>query len=787
MLDAAPPPEPQPPSSVSGIFADVIVPRHLNRSFTYRVPQRFHHQVRVGSLVQIPFGSSTVRGIVVSLSNSLPGAAERAGYAQSGLREILSLPGASERSQLDPEALDLVRFVSDYYLTPLGQCARLVLPPEPPAGGSVSYAITDAGRQTLAQHKRLSKTARAVLTRLAESARGLSLSTIQRSVDGSVTRALHEMTQQQCVEKRTPVPAVVPHRSSRRASRRGIATQEDTFPQLDGLGLESTTLPAVLPAWEEKVHAALESNQHSTVLLEARAPQRWAALLTACDAAFRLGRKALVVTGEQSRAGLLAAQARTRWGDRVELWHGGLSDAARSQAWQRLSEGMVDLVIGTRSAVFLPLAQPGLVCVDAEEETSLKEEQAPRYHAREVAAERAKRSHALLILGSARPSVHARKLLEDGAEGFVVAAPPTSRPGIQAVDLRSEPYGTVLTEPMLRGVESALAANRGAILYHNRKGYAPFLLCRECGASPRCSRCSLPLTYYKQSGRLTCRCCGAASAPPETCHACRSTSVEPAGFGTEWLEAEIRKRFPRARVARLDRDLTAATAVARQIRRQAWAGELDVLVGTQMLLQGPPLPPAGFVGIPLADSGLHMPDFRAAERTYHALEKVVGLARSADTGGQVVVQTYLPTHHVVASVVSGDPEVFYRQELDFRRALGYPPYGTLISLRASGTKAPRVRGASLRWAELLSEAASRRVSPSVRGGQGRDGQPVTVLGPIPASVSQLRGRYRWQLLVTAKEGVAARHVVRESLDRMEREKGWHDVKLEVDVDPLDMS
>jgi primosomal protein N' (replication factor Y) len=279
------------------------------------------------------------------------------------------------------------------------------------------------------------------------------------------------------------------------------------------------------------------------------------------------------------------------------------------------------------------------------------------------------------------------------------------------------------------------------------------------------------LTLYRRANRLACRYCGAAQPIPDTCPICRSARVEPIGSGTERLEEEVRRRFPDARIGRLDRDTARTSEQAAHLRVSIAGGRLDLLVGTQLLFQGVPITPVGFVGIPHADTGLHRPDFRSAERTYHALRDAVALAR---TDGQVVLQTTLPDHHVIAAVAQGNPEHFYEQELAFRHALDYPPFAHLISLCVSGKTEAAVRSAAERWASAVKD----------HGGKGPG--PFTVLGPIPASVERVRGRHRWQILVKSADGDAARRSVQATLGKMEAATEHRRLKFDVDVDPVEL-
>lgn len=669
-------------------FADVIVPRHLHRTFTYAIPDSLRSRVRAGSLVRVPLGRSTVPGVVVAVSSQAPPIPRASQATPIRVRDILAVAEESEDGAIPLDILELTRQVSDYYLAPWGQCLRLIPPVLFGPRKAVRPRKASPGHEPLA---------------------------------GAVSSA-------------------------------------------GSLRLPAATPPPWWPHFEE----ALARHRHETWLLEDAPYRRWAVLFEAIEAALRQKKSALLLAPEIRRAQALAALSLRRWPDRVAQLHSDLPAAARAREWRRIQRGEADLVIGTRSAVFAPLREPGLICVDDEEDSAFKEEQEPHYHARDVAAMRARQHGAVLLLGTAHASVETRQAL---AAGLPAHAVPSEQAPVRVVDLRQTPPRTLLSEPLLAGVREALNQRTGAILFANRKGFAAALHCRDCGSSPTCASCSVALTLYRRAGRLACRYCGTTQAVPDTCLACRSARIEPVGTGTERLEDELRQLFPAARIGRLDRDTARTLEQAARVQSALAEGRLDVLIGTQMLFQGPPMPPVGFVGVPYADAGLHRPDFRSAERTYHALRDAVALAR---TDGRVVLQTRLPDHHVIAAIAAADPARFYDQELAFRRALGYPPFAQLISLCVSGKSEAAVRAAAERWAADLKERGKE--NPGL----------LTVLGPIPATVAQVRGRHRWQILIKSPDGEAARHVVKATLEAREAAKEHRRLKFDADVDPLEI-
>ncbi|MGH7164391.1 MAG: replication restart helicase PriA [Nitrospiraceae bacterium] len=797
---------PTPVSTEPPAYADVVVPRHLHRPFTYRIPDHLRGRLEVGAQVQVPFGPSVLNGLIVALSERPPDVPMPGGTVGRRLREIIARLDETSETRLDPDLLILTRLISESYLTPWGQCLRLILPSSPRRRPAPRYVMAEAGAQSDKKADRLSPTAREVLRRLADKPKGLTVPSLRRTIAGPVARTLATLKRRRLIREavpdRTP-PAQAPSRP--RASLGVIPPETSAVSGAGSSGAaarppESAGPSPWLPPWWDRLRAALDQGRHEAFLLEAPTATRLPCVMHAAGQALAHHRSALIVTPEIDRASTIGALARARWGERVHLLHSGLSSTARAEIWQQIRAGSGCLVVGTRSAVFAPLSSMGLLCVEDEHDPALKEEQEPRYHAREVAWMRARHHQAVLLLGSAHPSLETVNAVPPTPSdrpaqlSSGVVRPPA--PAIRLVDLRQVPAGTLLSEPMVAGIAAALQAKAGQLavmLFLNRKGFAPALSCRDCGESPRCPRCSVTLTFYRRAGRLTCPYCGETSTLPETCPSCLAAGLQPVGFGTERLEEEVRRLFPRARVRRLDRDTARTPAQVEVVRRQVSSGQLDILIGTQMLLSAAHLPAVRFVGIPYADAGLHLPDFRSAERTFQTLQDVITLAQPRDAGGSAVLQTYLPTHHVMAAIATQHAATFYDEEMAVRRTLGFPPFSHLISLRVSGAKADRVREAAERWAERLRVAARQRSAQpdGPRADQAQDPatdarDEVTILGPIESALAQLRGRYRWQLLVKSTNADRARHAVRTTLEDLDRSRGHGGLKFEVDVDPVEM-
>jgi primosomal protein N' (replication factor Y) len=452
-------------------------------------------------------------------------------------------------------------------------------------------------------------------------------------------------------------------------------------------------------------------------------------------------------------------------------------------------------------AVFAPIDRLGLVWVEGEDDASLKEEQVPRYHAREVARQRASIDRALLVLASTHSSLESWWAVQQGQMTSCVYRDPAKSPNVQVIDLkaysRDSSTGSLLSPPLCEGIRDALRQNALAIVYLNRKGFASVLHCGDCGAMPQCDACSVALTFFRRSNQLRCHYCGRGKSVPDHCRQCQSLKLEPVGSGTERIEEAVRRRFPQARVARVDGETIRRPADARAFRRLLGAGELDIVIGTQMLFRLGLQAQAAFVAVPDADAGLHVPDFRSAERMYHGLLDAVELARPAHAGGLVIVQTRFTDHHAMVALAEGNDSWFFEREQAFRQMLQYPPFTHLVRLDVSGTLESAVAQAADRWGALLRTEVAREERQNSKEGRGSilphkeagaAGEPNTlILGPSPAPHALARGRYCWQILVKSVSREASREMVVRTRELLERESRRGGLRFDIDVDPVAMA
>ena len=483
------------------------------------------------------------------------------------------------------------------------------------------------------------------------------------------------------------------------------------------------------------------------------------------------GRGVLVLVPEIALTPAVAATFRAAFADRVAIQHSGLSDGERHDQWQRIRRGHVDVVVGTRSAVFAPVEDVGLIVVDEEHDGSYKQDESPRYHGRDVAVVRARQAGALIVLGSATPSMESYHNARNGRYTLIsLERRVLDRPmaAVRIVDMREEYAAAgpdvILSRPLCDALGERLERHEQAMVLLNRRGYATSVFCRQCAATLECPNCSISLTVHRAIGRARCHYCNYVVRLPKACANCAGPYLEQLGFGTERVEAELRGQFPGARVARVDRDTVRRKGAIVSLLSRFAAGEIDVLVGTQMIAKGHDFPRVTLVGVISADVGLGLADFRAAERTFQLLTQVAGRAGRGDIKGTALVQTLYPNHYSIRHACRQDYPSFFAEELNFRTSMRYPPAVALINAVVKA----RTHHAAMQDANELVNA--------LRSG----GQPYRVLGPAPAPLSRLKGEHRAQFFVKGTHRTSMREALMHVLaDRPEIRR-----RTIVDVDPM---
>jgi primosomal protein N' (replication factor Y) len=670
---------------------------------------------------------------------------------------------ADESRLLSPALLRITHWIADYYLAPLAQVIESVVPAgvRAQAGTRLTtfYRVTPQEPDGAAAPPKLPKKQADVLAWLAGRDEPATVREISAAVgcqQGPIAALV-----------RKGLLAAETRRVGREAAEAPVSDREA---HLVLNAEQQTALDAILDA--------LRAGRHETLLLLGiTGSGKTEVYIHAIQEVVHFGRQAIVLVPEISLTPQTRARFEARFG-RVAVLHSHMSDVERHRQWERIARGEVPVIVGARSAVFAPTPHLGLIVLDEEHESSFKQETSPRYHARDVALQRAAAEGVPLVLGSATPSLESfRKALAGEYRllrlgGRVLGRP---LPDVATVDLRTEARSRsmrgALCRPLAMALEQALRDGGQAILLLNRRGFATHVQCPACGEVLRCPECDIALTHHRQQASVLCHYCDYRADVPTACPQCRYGAIRFSGLGTERLEAEVRARFPEVRVLRMDRDSMQRPGSHERALAAFRAGEAQVLLGTQMIAKGLDFPNVTLVGVINADIALHLPDFRAGERTLQLLVQVAGRTGRGERGGRVLVQTLSPEHPAVACAVRHDYERFARHELAVRDALAYPPAGAMIRLVVRGPRAEVTRG----FAEHVAERIAAALGPAA--------EATRLLGPAPAPIARIRGLHRFHLQVQGPHLDVLRTAVRTATTDLAPPE---DVQWIVDVDPLEM-
>lgn len=674
--------------------------------------------------MQVPFGRGTA--LAFYLGPALPPAPE----VQAKLKPLLRL--LDDEPALPADLIALLRFAADHYRYPLGEAIRGAMPP----------GLSGAEEQ---------KEARADLEHFAIAAPGASPDPLLRAP--AQHAALSYLL---AVGGRAPVEEMVValpgvKEALKKLVARGLVSLESKE-ILAGVraGLSQDRPAALTPEQAVCVDAlttALGEGGFQPFLLHGvTGSGKTEVYLRLVERALELNRGSLILVPEIALTPQLVGRFRSRFGPQVAVLHSALKDRERLRHWQQLRRGELKIAVGVRSAIFAPVCDLGVLVVDEEHDPSFKQEEKLRYQARDLAVVRAKQAGALIVLGSATPSLES---VENARRGRYRRLEMRARvddrpmPPVTLVDLRQErPRGPeqateeapILSPPLVTAMEEVLGRGQQVILFLNRRGHSTFLLCEVCGESLRCSECDVCLTHHLSGRKVMCHYCGYLGPVPEQCPQCSGPLLK-LGVGTERVEAEVAVRFPKSRVARLDRDAVSSSEKLTDLLAAFARREIDVLVGTQMVAKGHDFPGVTLVCVVLADTSLAIPDFRAGERTFHLLTQVGGRAGRGKDPGRVLLQTYNPDSEPVQRVLAADFEGFCEEELKWRKALAYPPYTRMAAIRIEGTDPQRTADAARR----LGDEMARGLPPASQG--------VRLLGPAPSPIARIKGKTRWQLLL----------------------------------------
>lgn len=771
------------------MLADVVLPGRRFQVFTYQVPPHLLSLLHVGSPVVVPLGSAVVSGVVVTLFEAHNSSPLQSQFRHKPLRAILSLEAVAGNRPLEHNLLRLVEKISDYYLAPLSACLRLIVPPH-----SIQVmrriSLTDEGRQALSDRS-LASDVQLVLRKLERAPRGLLRSSLMRTMN-NVPDILTRGKKKGWIIEQTAMPSGFKVQSPVRGIRVGRKPVHSDTPGLFDVPEEATELSESVQRrafiflednriWEHLL-SAVQAGSFQEVPVVGSESERQDLLFKMIQTILDKGRRVLILAPEVQQAEILGEQIRLAVNIQVEVYHGHLPTMVRADRWERIRQGDVQVVVGPRSALFLPIPNLGLIWINQEEDPSYKDEHLPYFHAREVARMRGECDQALVVYGSTWPSL---ELYERFTEQFgeALECPLQQLPQVKMVDLRTLPYETILSPVLITRITRSLDEGEQVILLLNRKGFSGALVCRDCGKAPTCPTCGVPLKLYQRPSRLVCTYCEGIQTTPETCPTCQGRVFRFSGTGTQRLEEEVSRLFPAVSVARFDRENVKTPEAADAMLRHFRHRDIGVLIGTEFLVHQSEPPTAPVIGFPQADLGLHIPEFRSAERTFQMLSRALSLARNGQEPGEVILQTRMPDHHVLTAIGHQCPRMFYDQELELRDLLGYPPTTHLILLVVTGVQAPRVQRVVDFLHQRLREFEARS-APCERG-KGMLGTPM-ILGPMASKKPGRVKKNRVLFLMKTADLSEAQRGLRSIQQEYEAEFPKEPVVVEFNVDPMDI-
>jgi len=746
---------------MTGCFAEVIVDVHnrkVDRSFHYEIPADL--QVTIGSHVVVPFNRRVVEGIVIGLDSEAP---------VIKIKPIIKL--LDGQMQLSPELIHLARWMADYYICPLIQALQAVLPAplgvkqevivevlvdsDDPGIEALGFLDPDLGRvyQTILNSRKPVKL-KNLTSRLGKG--------IIPQVENLVSRGVISLNTQFVTRK----------------YREGPELQHDEIKEISPVELSREQRRAL-----QEISAGLKRSE-PVLLHGVTGSGKTEVYLRLVQAFLQQGKGALVLVPEIALTPQIQAVFSRAFPGQVAVLHSGMGDAQRAREYHRVLSGESPVVVGARSAVFAPLQNLGLIIVDEEHEQSYKQDENPKYHVREVAQKRAELCGCGLLLGSATPSLESYALalthkyrlvsIRERIEGRPL-------PSVETVDLREELMEgnrTVFSRLLVEKMQDRFSRGEQVILFLNRRGFSSFIVCRACGYVAKCPHCEISLTYHLVSGDLRCHYCNYSVPAPSSCPSCNGRQISYFGLGTQRVEQEMSTLFPGIRVVRMDADATSAHGAHRDLFQTFERGEAQVLIGTQMVAKGLDFPRVTLVGVISADVSLHLPDFRARERTFQLLTQVAGRAGRGNLPGEVVVQTFSPEDPGILYSKTHDYEGFFRQEIEFRRALGYPPFNHLLRAVLAGENESNVA----RCAQDLGGALRQQVTALKRESQ----RQLEILGPAPSPISKLKNRFRWQVILKGKQVQDLKSGMGSAVKEFYQYSATGGINLTLDLDPMGM-
>lgn len=754
------------------LFIQVVVNLPLSKRFYYRIPKHLQSSIEMGKRVLVPLGKRRVTGYAVGI------------IPKPEVNEIKDVVDVLDDQPLfTAQQLSFYQWVSDYYFSPLGWVINTALP------GSLNLESK--------QDRALVKVKKEKWIRMEEEG----------------YRLLQSPDRWSCLKRSAPKQAALlsffgekgkvslPALKKRFSGCNGIISKlekkglialeyaEIYRDPLQGEEVISEDIPKLGSEQKkvmEKIKEGITSGRYAPFLLHGvTGSGKTEIYLKSIEEVLKRGKEALVLVPEISLTPQLVNRFRARFGDNIVLLHSRLSPGERYDGWRRIRDGMVKIAIGARSAIFAPFSRVGIIIVDEEHDASYKQEEKLRYHARDLALVRAKIEGAVVILGSATPSLES---YYNSKIGKLTLLKLTERvegkplPRVEIVDMREEnsnhkSRGKELSGRLKEALLERLNHNQQSLLFLNRRGFAPFVICWECGYVFGCPNCSVSLIHHQRGKNLKCHYCGYTIATPNICPQCRGIRIQLLGWGTERLEGEVKDLFPQAQVERMDRDTTGGKEGHKRVLKRFIASKGGILIGTQMIAKGHDIPRVTLVGVVSADLSLNFPDFRSSERTFQLLTQVAGRAGRGDVPGEVIIQTFHPHHYSIRASQQQAFSQFYEKEIEFRRELNYPPFSRLINFKMEGNS----KGKTAAFAEKVG-----RLAHSLWDERTRYQKDIEILGPAASPWEKIKGKYRYQMLIKGSPLTTLRSFASQLLNRVPIALRGEGVKFYVDVDPVSL-
>lgn len=819
------------------MYAEVAIPLHVHQTFTYRLPETIAASAKPGARVLVPFGRQLLTGYIVHLHETL----EESGQTDEGF-EIKDVEELFDTEPLvTPELLDLTKWIADYYYAPWGETIKSCLPAGINSDAETLFTITEAGREALAEAKakrpqltakmqalefivEKDQTPMADLVKQFEKNKASAIAReLQKANFVTVKRQLQTAAvkpkKQQAVRLLQQAPAEGKPLNDQQKKVISLLAESAEPIALTALTEQADISPSVIRTLEKRgcvevfarevrrdplshlppartneedlaltekqqsalneISAKLDEGQYAAFLLHGvTGSGKTEIYIRAMRATLEKGKTALMLVPEISLTPMFARRLRAHFGDAVAILHSSLSEGERLDEWNRIRRGEARVCIGARSGVFAPMHNIGLIVVDEEHEASYKQDETPRYHGRDTAIMRANQAGAVIILGSATPSMETFHNAHTGKYQYLRLS---ERIGgrqlaqVEIVDMRQvfNRHGKqqVFSDEMKKAILENAERGEQTLVLLNRRGFSASLICRSCGHRAGCPNCDVGLTYHKVEARLICHYCNHHERVPRACSICEGSFIYYVGEGTEQIEVLLKELYPQMRISRLDRDTTRRRGAFEKLLNEFASGDIDLMVGTQMIAKGHDFPNVTLVCVISVDAGLSMPDFRAAERTFQLLTQVAGRAGRGDKPGRVIIQSYHTEHYALEFASQQNYEKFYEREIHFRRNMHYPPFVALINVLIKHTDFGKA-------AYLASELAQRIKAADPEN-------VLKVLGPAPAPLSRLKGEHRLQVLIKTRY----RRQAREALDAamLGLKEAQQDLKMiTIEVDPVNL-